>query len=531
VKAFDLVIRNELTAAQTQQVGNDYVKVIEQIGGELSSSVSAKVRTSAYASAQKIAESTADLLEKADVSVTKSVLAQLLASSRVLLTKTGNVDVHTQQLVNTLQRLTQKVVGRTANVAITPDVSSGKQHATIAIRDAQVAALLPKITEAVEETKRWEDQLRTNGVEQNIWSVAKIEAPMSQTVSIAEGKLPLSLLEKANVLGLERLEMDTPLGTWNFSPAFVTVENAMQMLHLKLEKVEKEDLVKIGLTETQRQKVKPDQTVYVLDVQVVDTNTKRTRDVSFKEGIELRIPYTLKNGEDANVLSVRQFQADGTTSKIVANYDAQQQEVVFIARTENPLVIASDAQTFTDVSASYWGKDVIAMMASKGIVQGRPDGTFQPDDKVTRAEFAKMIVLATGKQASVPTGSFTDISPTHWARPYIATGIQHGWFKGFPDGKFQPSAPITREQMAVILMNVLAQKSSASLATFSPFVDYAQIEPYAVDAFAGVLRMALFRGDDNGEIRPKGQATRAEAMTAIARLFAQYFPIRTAFIK
>lgn len=121
------------------------------------------------------------------------------------------------------------------------------------------------------------------------------------------------------------------------------------------------------------------------------------------------------------------------------------------------------AAHFIDISDDYWAKKEIDFLSSKGIIQGRDSGEyveFLPEQSVTRAQAAKMIVLALGEAESVNRhSSFRDISEDYWAIGWINKAVELGIFKGYDDGTFRPENSLTRAQMSKIIVEAFAIKS------------------------------------------------------------------------
>ncbi|HHX25786.1 MAG TPA: S-layer homology domain-containing protein, partial [Firmicutes bacterium] len=98
----------------------------------------------------------------------------------------------------------------------------------------------------------------------------------------------------------------------------------------------------------------------------------------------------------------------------------------------------------TDIE-DCWAEEAIVALIDEGIITGYPDGTFKPEDPVTRAEFSKMVARAFAvRAAGEPT--FSDIED-NWAKTYIAALTEAGIVSGFPDGTFRPSKDISRAEM------------------------------------------------------------------------------------
>ncbi len=108
----------------------------------------------------------------------------------------------------------------------------------------------------------------------------------------------------------------------------------------------------------------------------------------------------------------------------------------------------SDLQDIPDF-ATY----PIQKLVEKGVLKGNSDGTFKPARPVNRAEFCKMLVLATGAKKYIPIEpSFPDVHVDDWFFEYVETARHHGWVNGYPDGNFRPGNKINRAEIAKILV-------------------------------------------------------------------------------
>ena len=110
---------------------------------------------------------------------------------------------------------------------------------------------------------------------------------------------------------------------------------------------------------------------------------------------------------------------------------------------------------FSDIATERWSNNAISTMANGGYVVGRTDGTFDPEAPITRAEFATMAVRF-GSLMDTSGASFSDISG-HWAETYILKAATASWVTGRPDGTFDPDAYITRAEAMTLVNNVLSR--------------------------------------------------------------------------
>lgn len=112
-------------------------------------------------------------------------------------------------------------------------------------------------------------------------------------------------------------------------------------------------------------------------------------------------------------------------------------------------------KTFSDVTKNDWFYDAVGNIAELGIVGGYKDGSFKPNQNITRAEFVKMAVSFDTLEYGA--ASFSDISETHWSNPYVYTATKKGWISGFTDGTFKPDTHITRAEAATIVNRMLGR--------------------------------------------------------------------------
>ena len=182
-------------------------------------------------------------------------------------------------------------------------------------------------------------------------------------------------------------------------------------------------------------------------------------------------------------------------------------------------VILESKLTFEDVK-DHWSRKYVESMAAKNVINGYEDGTFRPDNEITRAEFAKMMANALELDLSNYNGGFSDIKATDWYADYVATIVRLGLARGYGDGTFKPNNKITRAEMAVILGNALdiEIKSTEVNDLLNKFEDSEIIQEWAKLGVAKVIKAGIMVGSDN-KFDPVGTATRGEVATAVYRLY------------
>lgn len=118
-------------------------------------------------------------------------------------------------------------------------------------------------------------------------------------------------------------------------------------------------------------------------------------------------------------------------------------------------------KSFSDVPTNAWYAKAVNTLSSLGMLGGYPDGTFRPDAPITRAEFAA-IALAFAYDPASASCSYTDVSTSAWYYTYVAQATTYGWIGGYPDGSFRPNNSITRAEVAVIVNNMLGRDADES---------------------------------------------------------------------
>ena len=180
-------------------------------------------------------------------------------------------------------------------------------------------------------------------------------------------------------------------------------------------------------------------------------------------------------------------------------------------------VTVDEGLSFSDVNSGDWFYDNVMDAANNGYVSGYPDGTFKPNGSTTRAEFASMIAKAMGYE-SEPSDSdtmFPDVPNDFWAKAAINFCAQNGIIEGYDDGTFKPNQTITRQEAAAILNNAfdLAEKYGIS---DEQFPDDGKIANWASDHVYAAKASGLMNGDkDTGNFRPTDTIKRCEAASIL----------------
>ncbi|RKP46315.1 hypothetical protein D7Z26_24690 [Cohnella endophytica] len=192
--------------------------------------------------------------------------------------------------------------------------------------------------------------------------------------------------------------------------------------------------------------------------------------------------------------------------------------------TNSTYSVVWNPHEFQDV-ANHWAKAAVNDMGSRMVIEGTGGGQFSPDRNITRSEFTAILVRALGLKLENGTSAFSDVKTTDWFSSAINTAYAYQLISGFEDGTFRPNDKITREQAMKILsraMTITGLKAKLSAqseeATLRPFGDASNVSGWAQSSVADSVQAGLVSGRKATELAPKALITRAEVATMIQRL-------------
>ncbi|MCL0081026.1 S-layer homology domain-containing protein, partial [Peptococcaceae bacterium] len=177
------------------------------------------------------------------------------------------------------------------------------------------------------------------------------------------------------------------------------------------------------------------------------------------------------------------------------------------ANTEATLV------AFADLATAEPNLAFINYLVNQQVIAGFPDNTFRPGEPVTRAQAAALMVRAAGLETGVATATFSDVGSDHWATAVIAVAEQAGYLAGFPDGTFRPEEPITRAQGISLVLRL----AKADLPVIPlPALDDMASNHWAAPSVAAGLDAGMVVLAAGNRFAPDNAFTRAEMSRALA---------------
>ena len=158
-----------------------------------------------------------------------------------------------------------------------------------------------------------------------------------------------------------------------------------------------------------------------------------------------------------------------------------------------------EAWAVTDTSG-HWAQSSINDWISRGYVSGYPDGTFRPDNPISRAEFVTMANKAFGFTSSQGI-SFSDVQPGYWGYGEIQKGVAAGYISGDASGTFRPGSAVSRQEAAVMLARLRGYASDEAGAY--NYTDRWAMASWAVGSIGAVSRGGIMSGYPDGTFKPK----------------------------
>ncbi len=171
--------------------------------------------------------------------------------------------------------------------------------------------------------------------------------------------------------------------------------------------------------------------------------------------------------------------------------------------------------TFTDVPATHWAYTAVEKASEAGLMNGYGGTLFGQNDPITRGQMVQILYNYYGEDCGTNSG-FSDVPASAWYAKAVTWASKKGVVSGYSNGTFGPDNQLTREQMVTILYNV-ADKPETNPSAISQYSDYHQVASYAADGFAWAVSNKVVSGTSSTTLSPRGTATRAQVAVILVR--------------
>ena len=243
--------------------------------------------------------------------------------------------------------------------------------------------------------------------------------------------------------------------------------------------------------------------------------------------VKFSIPYKLSAADGSREQLVAGYLAEsGIVIPIsLCFYDEEGQCLNLAAPQPGLFLVQQKKFSFSD--SVTWAEDAIDFLAARGIVQGRSNNLFLPNATVTRAEFLKMLLGTlpwTEVLTDAPEAGFKDVAKGAWYENYVNWAVAKGVISGYEDGTFRPNEPISREEIAVMVKNFLpaAGMLLPKIKTAPNFSDNDKINSWSLSAVQELYQYGLIIGFPDNSFRPQIACTRAQAAIIVADYIKAY---------
>jgi hypothetical protein len=242
-------------------------------------------------------------------------------------------------------------------------------------------------------------------------------------------------------------------------------------------------------------------------------------------------PYGQK-GQFASISPLNGGEGNSVYTTVPSYKDADGKEIIvkmsgiadgkigFFAPQDAHYTGKNNAKVFADIPAGHWSQSAVSFVTARELFAGTGNGNFSPNASMTRAMFAQVIANLEGSDLSGYTASsFGDVDIKTWYGKAVSWAADNGIVSGDGSKNFNPNDTITREQMAVMLVNYISYKEAALKGdSTAPFSDANQTSSWAAKAVSEMKRLGIVAGVGDNKYNPKAVASRAE----VAQIFMNF---------
>ena len=384
------------------------------------------------------------------------------------------------------------------------EVNNGIKNSKIS--NANIEDLVIKLNDIIYNSHELKQSLKYTNLDFEVEPTIYLNSKTGdENIKTSITNINFEAVEALTDRNIKRTVLMTDLADVSIVPNDIISDN--EDIELKIRSIPKTEMEQFGLEEVSAYEFK--------------INQEQKSISEFPNKLHISIPYEVKDGVNPETLTVFYLDEDGNKKNMGGFYDESSKRISFITDHLSVFFITVNSSNFSDNNVD-WAKRFVNSLAARGIVQGRDENTFEPNNNLTRAEFITMICNSFNLPITEYEGNFQDVNNNDWYANFIATGFKHNIISGMPDGTFLPNAPITREQVATIVTNIMReylriQRLNSSEFLESLYNDHHQISDYARDSVFSAYKYGILRGSGQN-FAPKANTTRAEAAVVIYKL-------------
>ncbi|MCC8014731.1 MAG: S-layer homology domain-containing protein [Eubacterium sp.] len=249
----------------------------------------------------------------------------------------------------------------------------------------------------------------------------------------------------------------------------------------------------------------PDAEVYTgVDEEETETTTEASKKNSGGGG----------GGSSSAAKTTAEAAAESATEAVTDSSSSDSAEVKDSDSTDSTPAAEEKAYKFADISTRPWAVEAIEALADKGIISGVSADEFKPDANITRGDFCVIIAKAAGFAGGTGAADFSDVDENKYYAPYVAYAAENGIVNGYDDGTFKPEAPISRQEMMVVVARFLGADGTEDITALADFSDSSDVSAWAAPYVAYLKDKGVVQGTDTG-LKPLDSITRAQAAVLV----------------
>jgi hypothetical protein len=329
-----------------------------------------------------------------------------------------------------------------------------------------------------------------------------------------QANLPGSLFTGATAKDSEAvISIKSDNASYNLPASQINVANLATQLGVSADKVQINVVVKVTEATEIKNGVKVVSKVVEFTVEAV-SDGKSVPVTTFSTYVERSI--TGDNNFDPNKSTAVKVNSDGTLVPVPTLFAGK--DANFKSLTNSKYTVIENNFTFPDVdNKKNWAEEYIEPLANKLIITGKPDGKYAPAEEMTRAQFTVLLVRALGLPGGKYEQKFSDVKESDWfnLNGELAVAVEKGIIQGKPDGRFAPNESITRTQAAAMLHRAMKldfikydTKQLDKTKVITDFKDAGKIQDWAKPSIEAIYQAGIMSGKPDSTFDPNGKTKR-----------------------